>query len=169
MDQLRAAVFAALLAGRDPETLLPDPDLDSATDTGAPSAPGPRPAPAAAETASAGRAAAGPARQAGPAGLAALTGSVHLTMPVSAWLELSDAPGEVAALGPLDAWTCRELAARLAAGPGTRWCVTLTSPDGRPSPTPALVARPADRLASRPAHPARPARRADLDARGWPA
>ena len=51
-------------------------------------------------------------------------------MPVSAWLDLSDTPGEAAALGPLDAWTCRDLAARLAAGPGTRWCVTLTRPDG---------------------------------------
>ncbi len=94
MDQLRAAVFTALLAGRDPESLLP-----------------------------------GPAREAGDA-LAALTGSVHLTMPVSAWLDLSHAPGEVAGLGPLDAWTCRDLAARLSASPGTRWCVTLTGPDG---------------------------------------
>ena len=102
MDQLRAAVFGALLAGRDPETLLPDQPPD-----GAAQAPG-----------------------AQPGGLAALTGSVHLTMPVSAWLDLSDAPGEAAALGPLDAWTCRELAARLAAGPRTRWCVTLTGPDG---------------------------------------
>ena len=62
--------------------------------------------------------------------MAALTGSVHLTMPVSAWLDLSHAPGEVAGFGPLDAWTCRDLAARLSAGPGTRWCVTLTGPDG---------------------------------------
>jgi hypothetical protein len=94
MDQLRAAVFTALLAGRDPESLLPE-----------------------------------PARAAGGT-LAALTGSVHLTMPVSAWMGLSHPPGEAAGLGPLDAWTCRDLAARLSAGPGTRWCVTLTGPDG---------------------------------------
>jgi hypothetical protein len=103
MDQLRSAVFIALLAGRDPETLVPEqgPDRD------------------------------GQVPDSQPAGLAALTGSVHLTMPVSAWLELSHAPGEVAGLGPLDAWTCRDLAARLAGGAGTRWCVTLTDPDSR--------------------------------------
>ena len=96
MDQLRAAVFTALLAGRDPESLLPE-----------------------------------PAREASPGSDgAALTGSVHLTMPVAAWLDLSHAPGEVAGFGPVDAWTCRDLAARLSAGQGTRWCVTLTGPDG---------------------------------------
>jgi hypothetical protein len=96
MDQLRAAVFTALLAGRDPESLLPQPAHED--------------------------------RAGG--GMAALTGSVHLTMPAPVWLDLSDAPGEAAALGPLDAWTCRDLAARLSAGPGTRWCATLTGPDG---------------------------------------
>jgi len=52
-------------------------------------------------------------------------------MPASAWLGQSDRPGEVAGLGPFDAGTCRDLAARLAAGPATRWCVTLTGGDGR--------------------------------------
>ena len=118
LDQLRAAVFVALLAGRDPETLLPEqpPDRDGQARDGQ------------ARDAQDGD---GQAPAARPAGLAALTGSVHLTMPVSAWLDLSHAPGEVAGLGPLDAWTCRELAARLTAGPGTRWCVTLTGPDSR--------------------------------------
>ncbi len=113
MDQLRAAVFTALLAGRDPETLLPGqpPGRDGQARDG--------------------QARDGQTPDARPSGLAALTGSVHLTMPVSAWLDLSHAPGEVAGLGPLDAWTCRELADRLAAGPGTRWCVTLTGPDSR--------------------------------------
>jgi len=107
MDQLRAAVFTALLAGRDPESLLPGPAREASHGNDAPADPG-----------------------SARGGLAALTGSVHLTMPVSAWLDLSHAPGEVAGFGPLDAWTCRDLAARLSAGPGTRWCVTLTGPDG---------------------------------------
>ncbi len=107
MDQLRAAVFTALLAGRDPESLLPAAAREASPGDDVP-------------------AGSGSTR----GGLAALTGSVHLTMPVSAWLGLSHVPGEVASFGPLDAWTCRDLAARLSAGPGTRWCVTLTGPDG---------------------------------------
>jgi hypothetical protein len=121
LDQLRAAVFTALLAGRDPETLLPAPA--PGTDRQPPGGPAPAPHRRAPD-------AGGEAGDTRPGGLAALTGSVHLTMPVSAWLDLTDAPGEAAALGPLDAWTCRDLAGRLAAGPGTRWCVTLTRPDG---------------------------------------
>src|SRR5262249_22074984 len=65
-------------------------------------------------------------------GLGGLTGSVNLVMPAAAWLGLTDAPGEAAGHGPLDAWTCRDLAARLAAaGPGTGWCVPPTRPDRR--------------------------------------
>ena len=67
--------------------------------------------------------------QADPA-IGALTGTVHLTMPASAWLGQSDTPGEVAGFGPVDADTCRDLAQRLAANAGTRWCLTLTSRDG---------------------------------------
>ena len=143
LDQLRAAVFAALLAGRDPDSLRParpgtaaNPDDPAAENPPAPEdppapglgpgadpAPGPRPGPDPAPS---------PGPRPHPGGLAALTGSVHLTMPISAWLGLSDAPGEAAGLGPLDAWTCRDLASRLAAaGTATRWHVTLTSPDGR--------------------------------------
>ncbi len=63
--------------------------------------------------------------------LAAMTGTINLTMPASAWLEESDAPGEVAGFGPIDADTCRDLAERLATSPDTPWCLTLTDPDGR--------------------------------------
>ena len=64
---------------------------------------------------------------AGPGGV----GSVNLTMPASAWLGLSDNPGEAGRYGPLDAPTCRDLAAALAARPATRWCITLVDPHGR--------------------------------------
>jgi hypothetical protein len=60
-----------------------------------------------------------------------LTGSANLTMPLSAWLGFTDRPGEVAGYGTADADTCRDLASRLAAHPGTQWCLTLTDPDGR--------------------------------------
>jgi hypothetical protein len=103
MDQLRAAVYVALLTGRDPETLRP----------AANEAPSSWPAP-----------------REQSVGLG-LSGSVNLTMPMSAWLGGSDSPGEIAGLGPFGADTCRDLAARLAAGQTTRWCVTLTGSDGR--------------------------------------
>ena len=125
MDQLRAAVFAALLTGRDPESLVPSPPASRtqaedpaaghpAPDPPAPAAPG-EPAPAASATSGS---------------LSGLTGSVNLTMPVSVWLGESDAPGEIAGLGPVDADTCRDLAARMTR-PGTRWGVTLTDRGGR--------------------------------------
>ncbi len=63
-----------------------------------------------------------------PGGLA---GSVNLTMPVTAWLGLSERPGEIAGNGAADAGTCRDLAAALAAHRGARWCVTLTDRRGR--------------------------------------
>jgi hypothetical protein len=59
------------------------------------------------------------------------TGSVNLTMPASAWLGRSDAPGDIPGTGPADAGTCRDLAAALTANPATRWCLTLTDQRGR--------------------------------------
>jgi hypothetical protein len=101
MDQLRAAVFSALLTGRDPDYLVPVPGS-----VAPPTSP--------------------------PHGLAGLAGSVHLTMPLASWLGMSDQPGEAAGHGPLDAWSCRNLASQVAAaGPRARWCVTLTGPGGR--------------------------------------
>lgn len=124
MDQLRAAVYIALLTGRDPETLHP-----AATENKAPAGfPAPQDRAAGAARPDDGAPQGQPTRSAVSLGLA---GSVNLTMPMSAWLGQSDRPGEIAGLGPFDAYTCRDLAARLTAGPATRWCVTLTGPDGR--------------------------------------
>jgi hypothetical protein len=124
LDQLRADVFTALLAGRDPDTLLP-PQSDAQAD-------GTHTGPARPPTAETGGAD-GPTDRTGPApgSLAALAGTVHLTLPASAWLGLADLPGETAGLGPIDAWTSRDLATRLAAADTlARWCITLTNPDG---------------------------------------
>jgi hypothetical protein len=114
MDQLRVAVFVALLTGRDPQTLLPEP----ARTQHQPAAPAARPG--------------GCGCGCGcPGGIAALTGSINLTMPLATWLGTADRPGEVAGLGPVDAKTCRDLAGRLAAGPSATWCLTLTDADRR--------------------------------------
>jgi hypothetical protein len=123
MDELRAAVYVALLTGRSLDGLIP---ADAENEDGAGLPPG---APLS-------------------AGWPQMTGSVNLTMPMSAWLGLSAAPGELAGYGPADAGTCRELTGR--AGPGTRWCLTLTgaggravahacAPAGSPGPGPAAI------------------------------
>ncbi|HEX9032615.1 MAG TPA: HNH endonuclease signature motif containing protein [Streptosporangiaceae bacterium] len=119
MDQLRATVFTALLTGRDLESLLP-------ADTSMTEGTSPSSSSGADEDADRRKAAGGKSL-----GLAGLVGSVNLTMPASTWLGLSQAPGEVTKLGPLDADSCRDLARRLASRPESRWCVTLTGPDDR--------------------------------------
>jgi hypothetical protein len=60
------------------------------------------------------------------------SGTVNLTMPLASWLGLSDAPGNVAGYGPLDADDSRAIADVLSARPGTTWCLTLTDSHGRP-------------------------------------
>ena len=102
MDELRAAAYVALLTGR--SVLLPE----GATDrdgTGVPPGAGL------------------------PAGWPQMSGSINLTMPMSAWLGQSAAPGELAGFGPADAASCQELAGR--AGPAAQWCLTLTNAVGR--------------------------------------
>ena len=109
-DQLRAAAYVALLTDRSLSTLLPPAN-------GQTSASADHEGCRVRNDASVGRAS-------GPLG-----GTINLTMPLSAWIGLSDAPGEVGGHGPADAGTCRDLAART--GGGTRWCLTLTGSDGR--------------------------------------
>jgi hypothetical protein len=127
MDQLRAKVFLALLAGEHPGTLLPAAHRGAAVAG--------RGAAAGAFTGSAAGAAAagGPASQAGLASQAgAAAGVVNLTMPFSTWLGLSRAPGEVTGHGPLDAADSRDLAVILGRNPATRWQLTLTDDNGHP-------------------------------------
>ncbi len=132
ISQLRAAVYTALLAGRQLDSLLPPgPSNPSETDSnaqldGSAQADGSARSDAAAGPGAAGPGGAGP----GGGGWPGLSGSVHLTMPVSAWLG-GGHPGEVAGHGTLDAGTCRVLAQMLAADPATQWCLTVTGPDGQ--------------------------------------
>ena len=67
---------------------------------------------------------------AGPGSGAGLAGTISLTVPLTTWLGLSGQPGEAAGYGHLDAAACRDLAAAIAAGPGTRWHLIITGPDG---------------------------------------
>jgi Domain of unknown function (DUF222) len=130
LAQLRAAVFLGLLTGHAPLTFLPP------AEGSGPPAEGSGPP---AEAANLGRPA-GPADTAMAPGSAAtgiwapgplqVRGSVHLTMPLSAWLGTTRSPGEVTGFGPLTAETCRDLARHIARSPGTRWCLTLTNAAG---------------------------------------
>jgi hypothetical protein len=58
---------------------------------------------------------------------------VNLTLPLATWLGLTDTPGHATGFGPLDATDSRALADALAARAGTKWCLTVTGPDGRPA------------------------------------
>jgi hypothetical protein len=137
LQQLRARVYAALLNGRPVETLLPGSESAGA-DQGGRSASGGQGDGQASGGQGDGQASGGqgdgqgnrPAGR-GPAGPPALGGSVNLTVPLASWLGLSNAPGEAAGLDVLDAATCRDLAAALAAGSRSRWCLTVTGQDGR--------------------------------------
>lgn len=109
LDRLRSVAFTALLSGQSPESLLPMPTLGRSSQ-------GPGGAPGAGS---------GLAWPSGP------RGTVHLTMPLMAWLGLSDTPGTIDGVGAADAMTCRDLASTLSGWAGTRWCLTMTGPDGR--------------------------------------
>ena len=69
-----------------------------------------------------------PGTAGGPAG--SLAARINVTVPLSALLGLSQAPGEVAAFGPVDADVARDLIAAAGSHPATRWCVTVVGPDG---------------------------------------
>jgi hypothetical protein len=128
IDQLRAQVFLARLADQPLGTLLPQP-ADHGEQTSADPAPG---GPAGTNPGGPGGpnlgAPAGPGSW--PGGLGDLTGTVNLTIPATTWLGLTDTPGEIGGRGAIDAATCRDLAAALAARAGSRWCLTLTDHHG---------------------------------------
>jgi hypothetical protein len=143
LGQLRAAVYLALLAERPVESLLPGlaasqaEQAESARDGGSGSADGSgrgggSGSGGGSETAGSdgGREVAQATAANGAGGWPAVSGTIHLTMPLSAWLG-GGQPGEVAGHGPVAASTSRELAAMLAGHSSTRWCLTITGADGR--------------------------------------
>ncbi len=68
-----------------------------------------------------------PGRPAPPAGL---TGTVNFTIPLTTWLGLTGGPGEATGYGYLDAAASRDLTTAITTTPGSRWCLTITSPGG---------------------------------------
>jgi hypothetical protein len=64
-----------------------------------------------------------------PAGFRA---RVNLTIPLTTALRLSDRPGIMSGVGPVDPALARDLAAAAARDPRSTWCITVTGPDGRP-------------------------------------
>ena len=59
-----------------------------------------------------------------------LAGTVNLTVPLTTLLALTQAPGQAAGYGPLDADTARVLACAVAGHRATHWQITVTAPDG---------------------------------------
>ncbi len=55
---------------------------------------------------------------------------MNLTVPLATWLGWSQAPGDAAGYGPLDAEDSRTIAGWLAAHPATQWCLTITDAAG---------------------------------------
>jgi hypothetical protein len=123
LAELRAAAYVTRLSDRDLASVLPAADDNSG-----------HAAAGGAGDSSAGDGHAGSAGRNGGAGGGSdpsgpPSGSINLTMPLSAFAGLTDNPGEVAGHGVIDAVTGRDLAARL---PDTaRWCLTLTDANGR--------------------------------------
>ncbi|MGE5292124.1 MAG: HNH endonuclease signature motif containing protein, partial [Micromonosporaceae bacterium] len=160
MDLLRARVFIGLLLGRPvaaPASGGPAPD-SPAPDSPAPAAPAPDCA--APDRATSGGLASGGLVPAGlrrvPAGQVAaptqgpsssgwgrLSGSVNLTVPLATLAGLARQPGEVAGFGPVPAAVAAQIAAAGWAGPGMRWCVTVTGAGGRAAGHGCAVRRPA--------------------------
>jgi hypothetical protein len=147
-DQLRAMSYTALLLGRSVDTLLPCRPGQGPADPGRPAAHRSSGGSSSSSRGASGSGGVGGSGDVGGTGHGSpavpewptadsawppgLAGWVNLTMPLASYLgESSASPGEVAGLGPLDAAACRDLAAAIAATPGSRWCMTLTDRDGR--------------------------------------
>jgi hypothetical protein len=158
LDQLKAEVFIALVTGQPPDALLPPlpgaPARAAGTASSADTAP-------AAVTAPAEPSHVAPQPVQWPPGP---LGTVHLTMPLSAWAGLTNRPGEIAGYGPSDAWTCRDMVATMATWDDVRYCVTITTEDGQPlghacakRAPPQPAAGPAPPRSAGPTSPTRPA------------
>jgi hypothetical protein len=70
----------------------------------------------------------GPGTPAG--GLAPLPGLINLVVPAGTLLGWPDAPGEAGSWGPIEPEDTRRLVQAASLHPRSRWCVTVTGPDG---------------------------------------
>ncbi len=139
LDRLRALAMTDLTQGRDPLCRInPAPAQPTSSDAPSGASSGAPPAASAPERADRppgpdGRPVANPG---GPAPGPALTGPapvpalINLIVPAGTLLGFSAAPAQAGAWGLLDQDETRAAVTAAAAHPGTRWCVTLTGPDG---------------------------------------
>jgi hypothetical protein len=128
LDQLRAQVYLALLTGNPVGALIP---TNPGTTSDTPPDGSPRDSTGAFDGLGV-PAASGLSGRPGTSASPGPSGTVNLTMPLASWLGLSEAPGNVAGFGPLDAGDSRAIADALSARADTRWCLTLTDAHGRP-------------------------------------
>jgi hypothetical protein len=129
LDVLRARAYLDALLGQDsvPLTASAPPDdpgpATTSTTPPSPSRPGPQPS---------------------------LAARVTLTVPLSTYLGSGSGsgsgtgPGRIAGYGPIDPALARELTVRAAAHPASRFCLTVTGPDGRAIGHGCIPGRPPD-------------------------
>ena len=133
MDELRARAYLDILLGKDSRPGQPGTDgkSDDAAERGgedgqdgpaddggnSPDDPGRPAAPAPG----------GSLAGAIPAGFA---GRITLTIPLTTLADLTDRPGEIAGIGPIDPWLARDLARAAARNPRSTWCITVTDEQG---------------------------------------
>jgi Domain of unknown function (DUF222) len=132
LDQLRALAMTDLTQGRDPLSRL-SPAAAQPADPNHPQPPAGSPGDAGGADGDdsnghpAGEPPAPPSSGPPPAPVPAM---VNLIIPAATLLGLSAAPAQAGGWGLLDAADTRAMAAAAAAHPATRWCATLTGPDG---------------------------------------
>jgi hypothetical protein len=73
-----------------------------------------------------------------------LPARVNLTVPLLSHLGLTNEPGHVAGFGPVDPALARQLTTLAATDPASRFCITLTGPDGRAIGHGCIPGRPPD-------------------------
>jgi hypothetical protein len=128
LDQLRAMAMIDLTSGRNPlDRIPPEPGQAGPTGHAGPTGQVDRDGPPTWNPGEPENQPQGPARPGGPAPLPAL---INLIVPAGTLLGFSAAPAQAGAWGLLDRDDTRAVATAAAAHPATRWCVTLTGPDG---------------------------------------
>jgi hypothetical protein len=142
LDSLRALALVDLTQGRDPLDRIkprqpadpaapgpgsgPDPDHAPRPEEGEGNAPDPAARPAD----PGGTAPPGPAGPPGPAAPGPLPALINLLVPAATLLGWGTAPSQAAGWGLLDAGETSALVRAASQHPATRWCFTLTAPDG---------------------------------------
>jgi hypothetical protein len=139
LEELRARAYLDALLGQDstpPAEPGQSPNSHQPTDPGQPPNPGQSP--------NQGQPCAPSTEPPDPEVRRGLAARVTLTVPLLTQLGLADEPGHVAGFGPVDPALARELGARSASHPRSRFCVTVTGADGQAIGHGCIPGRPPD-------------------------